>query len=96
MPKTSRVMPEQRRTKGATSSFMRPMTPSAQLALVVGAEPMPRTQVIKKVWDYIKQQKLQDAGDRRMINADDRLKPVFGRPKVDMFEMTKLVNAHLS
>ena len=78
------------------AAFMKAMQPSSVLAAVVGAMPMPRTEVTKKIWDYIKKNKLQDAANRRMINADDKLKAVFGGKKqVSMFEMTKLVNAHL-
>ena len=78
------------------AAFMKAMTPSADLASVVGDKAMPRTEVTKKIWDYIKKNKLQDSANRRMINADDKLKAVFGGKKqVSMFEMTKLVNAHL-
>jgi upstream activation factor subunit UAF30 len=78
------------------AAFMKPMTPSAVLAAVVGANPLPRTEVTKKVWDYIKKHKLQDAVNRRNINADDKLKAVFGGKKtVSMFEMTKLISGHL-
>ncbi len=77
-------------------AFMKAMTPSAVLAAVVGATPMPRTEVTKKIWDYIKKNKLQDAINRRLINADEKLKAVFGgKGKVSMFEMTKLVSNHL-
>ncbi len=79
-----------------SAAFMKPMQPSASLAAVVGAKPMPRTEITKKIWDYIKKNSLQDAKERRMINADDKLKAVFGGKKqVSMFEMTKLVNKHL-
>ena len=78
------------------AAFMKPMTPSASLAAVVGNSPMPRTEVTKKIWDYIKKNKLQDSINRRLINADDKLKAVFGgKGKVSMFEMTKLVSNHL-
>jgi upstream activation factor subunit UAF30 len=78
------------------AAFMKAMTPSAVLAAVVGATPLPRTEVTKKVWDYIKKLNLQDAANRRMINADDKLKAVFGgKAQVSMFEMTKLISAHL-
>ena len=79
-----------------SAAFMKPMTPSAQLAAVVGSAPLPRTEVTKKLWMYIKRKGLQDAKNRRMINADDNLRPVFGGSKqVSMFEMTRLVNKHL-
>jgi upstream activation factor subunit UAF30 len=78
------------------AAFMKPMQPSAQLSLVVGSSPLPRTEVTKKLWAYIKRKGLQDAKERRMINADDALKPIFnGKSKVSMFDMTKLVNKHL-
>ncbi len=79
------------------AAFMKPMTPSAMLAEIVGAKPLPRTEVTSKVWAYIKKHGLQDAKDRKQINADDKLKAVFGGKKsVNMFEMTKLVSKHLS
>ena len=79
-----------------SAAFMKPMTPSAQLATVVGSAPLPRTEVTKKLWGYIKRKGLQDSKNRRMINADDNLRPVFGGAKqVSMFEMTRLVNKHL-
>lgn len=78
-------------------AFMKPMRPDAHLAKVVGAEPKPRTEVTKKLWEYIKKNDLQDAKNRRMINADANLRPVFdGKSQVSMFEMTKLVNGHMS
>lgn len=78
------------------ASFMRPMTPSAQLGAVVGTNAIPRSEVTKRVWNYIKSKGLQDKNNKRMINADDKLGPVFGGKKqVSMFEMTKLVNKHL-
>jgi len=79
-----------------SAAFMKPMTPSAALSAVIGAKAMPRTEVTKKLWAYIKKNKLQDAKNRRMIHADANLKPVFGgKSQVNMFEMTKLVNKHL-
>ncbi len=78
------------------AAFMKAMTPSASLAAVIGSTPMPRTEVTKKIWDYIKKNKLQDAINRRLINADEKLRAVFGgKGKVSMFEMTKLVSNHL-
>ena len=77
-------------------AFMKPMQPDAALGAVVGNNPMPRTEVTKKLWQYIKRNGCQDQKERRMINADDKLRPVFGgKNKVSMFEMTKLVNKHL-
>ena len=78
------------------AAFMKPMTPSATLAAVVGSNPLPRTEVTKKVWEYIKKNKLQDEANKRNINADEKLKAVFGGKKqVSMFEMTKLISDHL-
>ncbi|MBL9037392.1 MAG: hypothetical protein JNG84_02650 [Archangium sp.] len=79
------------------AAFMKAMTPSEALAEIVGEKPLPRTEVTKKVWAYIKKNNLQDAKDRKKINADAKLQAVFGGKKsVDMFQMTKLVNNHLS
>jgi chromatin remodeling complex protein RSC6 len=83
-------------TRKANAAFMKPMTPSKDLAAVIGDKPMPRTEVTKKLWAYIKKNGLQDSKNKRNINADDKLKPVFGGKKtVSMFEMTKLVSKHL-
>ena len=95
-----KAAPKKAKKSGAkrtpNAAFMKPMTPSAQLGAVVGAAPLPRTEVTKKLWAYIKRKGLQDAKNRRQINADDNLKPVFGgKAQVSMFEMTKLVNKHL-
>lgn len=78
------------------AAFMRPLTPSTELAAIVGAKALPRTQVVKKLWQYIKTNGLQDTKNRRNINADAKLKPIFGKATVSMFEMTKLVSRHLS
>ena len=81
----------------ANAAFMKPLTVSADLAAVVGKGPMPRSEVVKKLWSYIKSNNLQDSKNRRNINADSKLKPVFGgKSVVNMFEMTKLVSKHLS
>jgi chromatin remodeling complex protein RSC6 len=72
------------------------MTPSPQLAAVVGSSPMPRTEITKRLWAYIKRKGLQDQKNRRAINADENLRPIFKRDQVSMFDMTKLVNKHLS
>lgn len=78
------------------AAFMKPLNPSPALAAVIGSNPQPRTEVTKKIWDYIKKHKLQDSANRRNINADEKLKAVFnGKKQVSMFEMTKLVAGHL-
>jgi chromatin remodeling complex protein RSC6 len=80
-----------------SAAFMKPMQPSNALAAVVGSSPLPRTEVTKKLWAYIKRNGLQDSKNRRAINADEKLRPVFGgKSQVTMFDMTKLVNRHLS
>ncbi len=78
------------------AAFMAPLTPSAALGEVVGSKPIPRTEIIKKIWDYIKKNNLQDKKNRRMINADDKLKTVFGgKEQISMFELAKVVNKHV-
>ncbi|MDR6731839.1 chromatin remodeling complex protein RSC6 [Delftia lacustris] len=74
---------------------MKPLTPSPALAAVVGSTPLPRTEIISKLWVYIKANKLQDAANKRMINADAKLKEVFGKPQVSMFEMAGLIGKHV-
>ena len=100
MKKAAAKRPAAKKKSGAkrkpNAAFMKPMTPSATLAAVVGSSPMPRTEVTSKLWGYIKRNNLQDKTNRRMINADDKLREVFGGKKqVSMFEMTKLVSKHL-
>jgi upstream activation factor subunit UAF30 len=83
-------------TRKPSAAFMKPMQPSAALGEVVGTKPLPRTEVTKKLWAYIKKNKLQDQKNKRMIKADENLKTVFGgKATVNMFEMTKLVSRHL-
>ena len=84
------------KAKKANSAFMKELQPSPQLAEVVGSKPIPRTEVVKKLWAYIKKNGLQDKKNKRNINADDKLKAVFGgKSQVSMFDMTKLVSNHL-
>jgi upstream activation factor subunit UAF30 len=90
-----------KKTTGAkrkpNAAFMKELTPTPQLAEIVGNKPLPRTEVVKKLWAYIRKNNLQDPKEKRNINADDKLKAVFnGKKTVSMFEMTKLVNKHLS
>ncbi len=85
-------------TKGAKKvnpALMKPLQPSKELAAVVGSDPLPRPQVVKKLWEYIKKNDLQDPKNRREIISDDKLRPVFGKDKVTMFEMNKYVAQHL-
>ena len=86
--------PAKKRTPNA--AFMKAMTPSGALAAIIGDRPVPRTEVTKKVWEYIKKNNLQDANKRTMINADPKLREIFKKNQVSMFEMTKLINNHLS
>ncbi len=86
--------PAKKRTPNA--AFMKAMTPSPSLAAIIGEKPVPRTEVTKKVWEYIKKNNLQDSAKRTMINADAKLKEIFKKGQVSMFEMTKLINSHLS
>jgi upstream activation factor subunit UAF30 len=88
--------PAAKKKRAPNPAFMRPMQPDATLAAVVGDRPMPRTEITKRLWAYIKKNGLQDKKERRMINADDKLRAVFsGKRQVSMFEMTRLVNAHI-
>lgn len=92
--KAKKAAPKKKRKLNA--AFMAALTPSAQLAAVIGSKPVPRTEIIKKIWDYIKKNKLQDQKNRRMINADEKLKVVFaGKNQVSMFELAKVVSKHV-
>jgi upstream activation factor subunit UAF30 len=97
--KASKKAPAKKKTaakRKPNAAFMKAMQPDASLSAVIGSSPQPRTEVTKKIWTYIKKNNLQDTKNRRMINADDKLRDVFGGKKqVSMFEMTKLVNKHL-
>ncbi len=85
--------PAKKRTPNA--AFMKPLTPSAALAAVVGNAPLPRTEIVSKLWAYIKKNKLQDNANKRMVNADDKLKGIFGKSQVSMFEMAGLIGKHV-
>ena len=95
-PVKKAAAPKKKSARKPNAAFMRPVTPSSTLAEVVGPKPIPRTEVTKKLWAYIKKNGLQDKTNKRQINADANLKAVFGgKSSVDMFSMTKLVNKHL-
>ena len=95
MATAKKAAPAKKRTPNA--GFAKPMKPSAQLAAIIGGSAMPRYEVTKRIWAYIKEKGLQDSKDKRNINADAKLLPIFkGKKQVTMFEMTKLVNQHLS
>jgi upstream activation factor subunit UAF30 len=84
------------KAKSGSPGLTRPVQPDAKLAVVVGVRPLPRTQVVKKMWDYVKAEGLQDRKNRRMINADDKLRPIFGgKRQISMFEMAKVINNHV-
>jgi chromatin remodeling complex protein RSC6 len=91
---TKTAAPAKKRAPSA--AFMKPLTPSPALAAVVGTTPLPRTEIISKLWVYIKAHNLQDQANKRMINADAKLKEVFGKPQVSMFEMAGLIGKHVS
>jgi chromatin remodeling complex protein RSC6 len=90
-----KAAPKKKSARKPNAAFMAPLTPSATLGEVVGTKPMPRTEVVKKIWDYIKKNGLQDKNNRRMINADGKLKPIFGKDQISMFELAKIVNKHV-
>lgn len=99
-PKKATKAPQKKAAKKSTrkpnAAFMAPLTPSDELAAVVGSKPLPRTEVVKKMWDYIKKNGLQDSKNKRMINTDDKLKKVFGgKGQISMFEIAKGVNNHV-
>jgi upstream activation factor subunit UAF30 len=82
-------------TRKPNAAFMKPLTPTGPLAAIIGPSPLPRTEVTSKIWAYIKKNKLQDPINRRNINADEKLRPLFGKPQATMFELTKYVSKHL-
>lgn len=84
--------PKKKTARKPNAAFMAPLMPTDKLANVVGNKPMPRTEIVKKVWDYIKKNNLQDSKNKRMINADDKLKALFGKAQISMFELAKIVN----
>jgi chromatin remodeling complex protein RSC6 len=91
-----KAAPKKKSARKPNAAFMAALTPSESLGAVVGTKPLPRTEIIKKIWDYIKKNGLQDKQNRRMINADDKLKTVFGgKEQISMFELAKVVNNHV-
>lgn len=94
--KAAKKAPKKKSARKPNAAFMAALTPSESLGAVVGSKPLPRTEIIKKIWDYIKKNGLQDKQNRRMINADDKLKTVFGgKEQISMFELAKVVNNHV-
>lgn len=90
-----KAAPKKKSARKPNAAFMAPLTPDATLSEVVGAKPVPRTEIVKKVWDYIKKNGLQDKNNRRMINADAKTKALFGKDQISMFELAKIVNKHV-
>ncbi|MFD1001435.1 SWIB/MDM2 domain-containing protein [Ohtaekwangia kribbensis] len=94
--KAAKKAAKKKSARKPNAAFMAPLTPSATLAEVIGTKPLPRTEIIKKIWDYIKKNKLQDQKNKRMINADAKLKAVFaGKGQISMFELAKVINKHV-
>lgn len=90
-----KAAPKKKSARKPNAAFMAPLNPSGALADVIGSKALPRTEIIKKIWDYIKKNDLQDKKNRRMINADDKLKPLFGKSQISMFELAKVVNKNV-
>jgi chromatin remodeling complex protein RSC6 len=90
-----KAAPKKKSARKPNAAFMAPLTPSATLAEVIGSKPVPRTEVVKKIWEYIKKNNLQDKKNRRNINADGKLKPLFGKDQISMFDLAKIVNKHV-
>jgi upstream activation factor subunit UAF30 len=90
-----KAAPKKKSARKPNAAFMAPLTPSATLAEVIGSKPVPRTEVVKKIWDYIKKNNLQDKKNRRNINADGKLKPLFGKDQISMFDLAKIVSKHV-
>jgi chromatin remodeling complex protein RSC6 len=93
--KKKAAAPKKKSARKPNAAFMAPLTASPALAEVIGSKPLPRTEIVKKIWEYIRKQKLQDSKNRRMINADSKLKPLFGKDQISMFELAKVVNKHV-
>ena len=90
--KAAKKVAKKKSARKPNAAFMAPLTVSSTLAEVIGSKPMPRTEIVKKIWDYIKKNGLQDKKNRRMINADEKLRPIFGKAQISMFELAKAVN----
>ena len=93
--KKKAAAPKKKSARKPNAAFMAPLTASPALAEVIGSKPLPRTEIVKKIWEYIRKNKLQDSKNRRMINADTKLKPLFGKDQISMFELAKVVNKHV-
>ena len=95
-PAPKKAAPKKKTARKPNAAFMRALTPSSTLAGVIGPNPVPRTEAVKKIWDHIKKNNLQDSANRRMINADEKLRPLFGKDRISMFDLAKILSKHLS
>jgi upstream activation factor subunit UAF30 len=93
--RTAKKVAKKKTARKPNAAFMKPMMPTGPLAAIIGSSPMPRTEVTSQIWKYIKRNNLQDKANRRMINADDKLRALFGKAQASMFELTKYVSKHL-
>jgi chromatin remodeling complex protein RSC6 len=93
--KKKAAAPKKKSARKPNAAFMAPLNASPALAEVIGSKPLPRTEIVKKIWDYIRKNNLQDKKNRRMINADSKLKPLFGKDQISMFELAKVVNKNV-
>ena len=93
--KKKAAAPKKKSARKPNAAFMAPLTASPVLAEVIGSKPLPRTEIVKKIWDYIRKNNLQDKKNRRMINADTKLKPLFGKDQISMFDLAKIVSKHV-
>ena len=93
--RTAKKAAKKKTARKPNAAFMKPMMPTGPLAAIIGSSPMPRTEVTSQIWKYIKKNNLQDKANRRMINADDKLRALFGKAQASMFELTKYVSKHL-
>ena len=91
-----KAAPKKKSARKPNAAFMKALTPSSTLAGVIGSNPVPRTEAVKKIWDHIKKNNLQDSANRRMINADEKLRPLFGKDQISMFDLAKILSKHLS
>jgi len=91
-----KAAPKKKSARKPNAAFMKALTPSSTLAGVIGPNPVPRTEAVKKIWDHIKKNNLQDSANRRMINADEKLRPLFGKDQISMFDLAKILSKHLS
>ena len=90
-----KAAPKKKSARKPNAAFMAPLTPSPALAEVIGSKGMPRTEIVKKIWQHIKRNNLQETNNKRMINADAKLRPIFGKDQISMFELAKVVNKHV-